>query len=353
MPNFQSIPKGAGRLRLYKPNRSRLKRLRMKHLVCRALQNQNRQDREVKKTCQAPRAKFKKCAWYLSRFNAAWNQGMFAVDYLESRYSKQDISKLCADGTLFTEANDAIAKDTKYLHSQGFSDENILKMETAGVNAAQARLAYNGRDKDEFIEDVLNPKEDDYVIGQVGAESNNANGWRTAGKIAASAILALGAGTVAAGEYPFTELTEYHYTNTWMSGSDTNRLIFYSVRDPPSGGMRKFHISVKNQTDETFNEARHYGTGWVGAGAEGWDYEITDTNFLRFYNGHLGGGAQQVFIDGSSLTQANQVAIVPFEMDNNEGGSRTGYVLGPQVPEPEALALLLIGAGLLGAKRED
>jgi|GEM_PF-2755216 len=48
------------------------------------------------------------------------------------------------------------------------------------------------------------------------------------------------------------------------------------------------------------------------------------------------------------LTQANQVAIVPFEMDNDEGGSRTGYALGPQVPEPEALALLRVNGFFRG-----
>ena len=171
--------------------------------------------------------------------------------------------------------------------------------------------------------------------------------------IAIVLLIAIGTASTSANEYPPTDLTEYSYTNTWMSGSDTNKLIFYSVKDPPSGGMRKFHIIVKNQADETYNEARHFGTGWVGAGAEGWSYEINhNTNFLRFYNGSLDPLNQQVFIDGSSLTQVNQVAIVPFEMDNDSGGSRTGYVLGPQIPESATLALLLIGAGLIRTRRE-
>ena len=176
--------------------------------------------------------------------------------------------------------------------------------------------------------------------------------YKFSGLITALLLIAIGTASAMANQYPSTGLTEYHYTNTWMSGSDTNKLIFYSGRSLVSG-MRMFEVIVKNQTDETFNEARHFGTGWVGAGAEGWSYEINhNTNFLRFYNGHLGGGAQQVFIDGSSLTQANQVAIVPFEMDNNEGGGRTGYVLGPQIPESATLALLLIGVGLIRARRE-
>ena len=161
------------------------------------------------------------------------------------------------------------------------------------------------------------------------------------------------AGGAGAFEYPFTELTEYSHTNTWMSGDQTNKLIFRSTCWLEAG-MKLFQTTVKNQTDETFNEARHYGAGWVAAGAAGWNYEINpSTNFLRFYNGFLDPHNQQVFLDGTILTQDNQVAIVPFEMDNDEGGSRTGYALGPQMPEPAALALLLIGAGLLSARRED
>gem|GEM_PF-3190708 len=56
--------------------------------------------------------------------------------------------------------------------------------------------------------------------------------------------------------------------------------------------------AINNQADETYNEARHYGAGW--------DDEITNTNFLHFYNGMLTPLNQQVFIDGSSLTHLKQ-----------------------------------------------
>ena len=100
------------------------------------------------------------------------------------------------------------------------------------------------------------------------------------------------------------------------------------------------------------SSAWHYGAGFNFAYADGWQSEIDTNSFVRFYNGQLIPGNQQVFITGSSLTQDNQVAIVPFNIKNDEGGTREGYALGPQVPEPEALALLIIGAGLLGARRK-
>ena len=56
---------------------------------------------------------------------------MFAVDYLRSRDSDPNLSRLCADGILFKKANDAITEDIDYLHSQGFSEEQILEMEAA------------------------------------------------------------------------------------------------------------------------------------------------------------------------------------------------------------------------------
>jgi len=159
--------------------------------------------------------------------------------------------------------------------------------------------------------------------------------------IAIAFLLAIGANSTMANQYPSTGLTEYHYTNTWMSGSDTNRLIFYSVRSLESG-MRTFEVIVKNQTDETYIQVWHYGAGWVGAGAEGWAQDIDINNFVYFYNGQLRPLNQQVFIAGSSLTQANQVAIVPFDMKADNGNSRTGYVLGPQVPEPAVLFVLAL-----------
>jgi len=75
-------------------------------------------------------------------------------------------------------------------------------------------------------------------------------------------------GALSADQYPFTDLTQYSYTNTWMSGTDTNKLIFSSGIDNPSG-MRIFETIVKKQTDETYNRAWHYGAGWVIGGASG------------------------------------------------------------------------------------
>ena len=69
-----------------------------------------------------------------------------------------------------------------------------------------------------------------------------------------------------------------------------------------NGGIRFFEVIVKNQTDETYNEARHYGAGFVFGNADDWSSEITNTNFLRFFNGQILPRGQQVFMKGTTHT---------------------------------------------------